>query len=157
MWVSAKGGGVAKATGTFEVTSMAEDTYQELEGGGKLTRANGTQRFTGDIQAEGSVEWLMCYSPDGGARFVGMNRIVGSLGERTGSFVFEVVGVFDGKRSVGTWTVLPGTGVGDLSGLRGEGTFQASGSDASYELDYELEPASSTTSSAGIHSREDQG
>lgn len=137
---------------------MAEDTYQELEGGGKLTRANGTQRFTGDIQAEGSVEWLMCYSPDGGARFVGMNRIVGTLGERTGSFVIEAVGLFDGKRSVGTWTVLPGTGVDDLSGLRGEGTFQASsGSEASYELDYQLEPARSTTSSAGTRSREDQG
>ena len=71
---------MARASGTFQITSMGEDTYQELDGGGKLTRANGDQRFTGDIEGEGSVEWLMCYSAEGGARYVGLQRVSGTIG-----------------------------------------------------------------------------
>jgi Protein of unknown function (DUF3224) len=47
---------MATASGTFEITSMGEETLHDLDGGGKLTRANGTQRFSGDIEADGSVE-----------------------------------------------------------------------------------------------------
>jgi hypothetical protein len=135
------GGGfiVPNATGRFEITSMGEDVYQELDGGGKLTRANGTQRFTGDIQGEGSVEWLMCFSAEGSARFVGLQRVVGSIGDRAGSFVVEAMGNFDGKRSKGTWTVIAGSGTGELSGIRGEGAFEAPGGpEASYSLEYQL-------------------
>ena len=46
-------------TGTFEITGMSEETYRELGAAGKLTRARGTQRFEGDLEGEGSVEWLM--------------------------------------------------------------------------------------------------
>jgi Protein of unknown function (DUF3224) len=130
---------MTNARGTFEVTTMGEDAYQTLEGGGKLTRANGTQRFSGDIAGDGSVEWLMCYSPDGSARYVGIQRIVGSIGDQTGSFVLEAVGDFDGQQSKGTWTIIDASGTGDLSTLRGQGTFHASsGSQASYDLEYQL-------------------
>jgi len=83
---------MASATGRFEVASGSEDTYHEREGDPKLTRATGTQRFAGDIEGEGSVEWVMCYLPDGTARFAGLQRVEGSIGERTGSFVMESVG-----------------------------------------------------------------
>jgi hypothetical protein len=130
---------VTMATGTFEITSMGEDTYLELEGDAKLTRAYGTQRFTGDIEGQGSVEWLMCYLPGGGARFLGLQRIAGSIGDRQGSCVIEAVGNFDGSQSSGTWRVIEGSSSGELSGLRGEGSFQAaSGPTASYTLEYEL-------------------
>lgn len=83
---------MASATGRFEVASGSEDAYHEREGDPKLTRATGTQRFAGDIEGEGSVEWVMCYLPDGTARFAGLQRVEGSIGERTGSFVMESVG-----------------------------------------------------------------
>ena len=128
------------ATGKFEITSMGEDVYQELDGGGKLTRANGTQRFTGDIEGEGSVEWLMCFSAEGSATFVGLQRVVGSIGDRTGSVVVEAAGNFDGKQSKGTWTVIAGSGTGDFAGLSGEGGFEAPGGPkASYNLEYRLD------------------
>jgi hypothetical protein len=130
---------MARATGTFQITSMHEDTYQELNGEGKLTRAGGTQQFRGDIQGDGLVEWLMCYPGDGGARYVGLQRIDGSLGGKKGSFVIESVGNFDGKRSKGDWTVIAGSGDGDLAGISGTGSFEApSGPEATYTLDYEL-------------------
>ena len=44
------------ATGQFEVTLWQENTYRELEGGGKLTRASVTQTFSGDISGSGDAE-----------------------------------------------------------------------------------------------------
>ena len=105
----------------------------------RLTRAKGTQRFTGDIEGDGSVEWLMCYSPDGTARFLGLQEITGSIGGRAGSFVVEATGDHDGMRSKGTWSVIPGSGTGALAGISGEGGFEApSGPNASYSFEYRL-------------------
>jgi Protein of unknown function (DUF3224) len=130
---------MAKATGTFEITSMGESAYHEVEGEARLTRANGTQRFTGDIEGEGSVEWLICYVPDGAARFIGLQRVTGSIGQRSGSFVVEATADHDGKESKGTWTVIVGSGTGELSGLSGRGAFEAAGGpEASFSLEYEL-------------------
>ncbi|MDP9295363.1 MAG: DUF3224 domain-containing protein, partial [Actinomycetota bacterium] len=126
-------------TGSFEITSMGEDTYQELEGDAKLTKAKGAQTFSGDIEGEGSVEWLMCYSQEGGARYVGLQQVKGSLGGGSGSFVLEAVGSFDGEQATGSWTIIPGSGSGELTGLTGEGSFEAPGGPkASYSLEYEL-------------------
>ena len=128
-----------RAEGTFEITAMGEDTYAEIEGAGKLARANGTQRFAGDIEGEGSVEWLMAYEAEGGARFLGLQRIEGSIAGRTGSLVMEAIGDFDGERSKGTWTILPGSATGALTGITGGGGFEASsGPNATYTLEYGL-------------------
>ena len=127
------------ASGTFEVKQGGEDVYREAEGEVKLTRAHGTQRFSGDIEGDGSIEWLMCYSPAGGARFVGMQRIEGSLAGRNGSFMIEAVGDHDGTGSKASWRVIPGSATGDLAGLSGSGGFDAEGGrTVSYNLEYEL-------------------
>jgi single-stranded DNA-binding protein len=134
-----EGAQMSNATGTFEVTSGSEDPYHEVEGGVKLTRAIGTQRFVGEIQGEGAVDWLMCYLPDKTATFVGLQRVEGSVGGRSGSFVMESVGVHDGKRSTATWSIVAGSGTGELAGINGRGSFDApSGPSATYELEYRL-------------------
>lgn len=128
-----------KATGSFEVASWDEETYEEV-GDGKLTRASVTQTFTGDVDGEGAVQWLMSYRKDGTAHFVGLQRIRGTIGGRTGTVVLETIGDFDGKVASGTWSVVPGGGSADLQELRGTGSFEAPmGPKASFELDYELE------------------
>jgi hypothetical protein len=125
------------AKGTFTVTSWDEETYHMLERGAKLTRASVTQTFNGDVRGEGAVVWLMCYHPGGTARFVGLQHVAGSKGERNGGFVLETVGDFDGGEARGNWTVVSGSGTGELAGLRGEGHFRAPrGPEASFELDY---------------------
>lgn len=129
---------MTKATGTFAVASWDEETYEELENGGKLTRAAVTQAFTGDIDGEGAVQWLMSYRSDGTAHFVGLQRIQGTLGEHTGGFVLETVGEFDGRAAKATWAVVPGSGSAGLERIRGEGTFTADPK-GSFELDYELD------------------
>jgi hypothetical protein len=119
---------------------MGEDTLREFEGGARLTRAMGTQRFAGGIEGKGSVEWLMCYTPDGSATFVGLQTITGAIGDRTGSIVVQATGRHEGGQSRGSWTVVRGAGTGGLSGLSGEGSFHAPGGrDGSCQLEYQLD------------------
>lgn len=129
---------MATASGTFEVVSGGEDVLAEPGNGVKLTHATGKQRFSGDIEGDGSVDWLMCYA-DGGARFVGLQRIDGNLGGQRGAFVVESTGDHDGKASKGSWRVVEGTGSGGLAGISGEGSFDAPGGPrVSYRLEYRL-------------------
>ena len=123
-------------TGTFDVQSWEENAFRDGEGEPKLTHVSGSQAFSGDIEGEGTVAWLMCYRPEGGARFVGLQHISGAFGDRRGSLVIESTGDHDGKASRGTWTVVEGSGTGDLSGVRGRGGFTAPGGRT---VDYELE------------------
>ena len=74
-----------KAQATFQITAWQEDTYEDLEGSAKLTRATAAQTFSGDLQGDGSVTWLMAYSGDDDATYVGLQRINGHLEDRGGS------------------------------------------------------------------------
>lgn len=129
-----------RAQATFQITSWDEKPIGESEAMPKLTRATVTKSFSGDIEGEGSLEYLMMYRADGTASFVGLERVVGRLEGRSGSFVLQHTGAFEGGTARATWVVVPGSGTGDLGGLRGEGSF-ASGHAERYgmTLDYDLE------------------
>ena len=121
---------VTHAKGTFNYTSWDENPYAETGEGGKLTRASVKQTFAGDLEGEGSVEW----------HFVGLQHVVGRLAGRSGEFVLETSGTFDGKTAEAEWTVIPGTGTGELEGLRGSGGFSAQhGPEAAITLDYDFD------------------
>ena len=130
-----------RLTGIFKIEGWDESAYSEEEDGRKLTQASVKQSFSGDIEGEGSVEWLMCYRSDQTAEFVGLQRIDGRLGGRSGSFVLlQTDGSFDGTEAKGQLSVVPGSGTGELSGLRGQGQFSAPRtSEASMTLDCDFE------------------
>ncbi len=100
------------ATATFEVKSWDEQPYQEFEGGTKLTRASVTTSYHGDIEGEGTLEYLMFYGEDGSASFVGLERVVGRVGNRSGSFVLRHSGAYEGGTAKATYVVVPGSGTG---------------------------------------------
>jgi hypothetical protein len=109
--------------------------------GAKLTRASVTNSFHGDIEGEGTLEYLMTYRDDGSASYVGLERVVGRVGDRAGSFVLQHSGTFEGNAAKTTWSVVQGSATGDLRGLRGEGGYIAHHGEpsASYTLDYDFE------------------
>lgn len=128
---------MTKAHGKFTVESGGEDAYETLDGGVRLTHAHGTQTFTGDIEGDGAVHWLMLYRNDKTARFVGMQRISGTIGGRRGSVVLAADGVHDGTGSKISLDVVPGSGSGQLEGLTGKGKLEnPGGKTGTYELDY---------------------
>lgn len=126
-----------QAEATFQVNSWDEKPIGESEGMPRLTRATVTKSFSGDIEGEGSLEYLMMYRTDGSASFVGMERVIGSVAGRSGSFVLQHTGTFEAGTAKATWVVVPGSGTGELRGLRGDGGFASAHAERySMTLDY---------------------
>src|SRR5262245_48688738 len=109
------------ANARFAIKAWDEKPYGEGQDLPKLTRAGVTKTYTGDIEGEGQVEYLMMYRSDGSATFVGLERIVGRIDGKTGSFVLQRTGVFEGGQAKEFYSVVPGSATGALSGLSGEG------------------------------------
>ena len=123
----------------FAIKSWDEKPYSEGPDLPKLTRALVTKTFTGDIEGEGHVEYLMMYRSDGSAAFVGLERVVGRLAGKAGSFVLQRTGVFENGVAKESYFVIPGSGTGELRTLRGEGTSAVGhGSEHPLTLRYEL-------------------
>jgi Protein of unknown function (DUF3224) len=128
---------MTKARGKFTVESGGEDAYEALDGDVRLTHAQGTQSFKGDIKGDGAVHWLMLYRGDKTAQFVGLQRISGTIGGRRGTVVMAAEGVHDGKGSKIKLRVVPGSGSGGLEGLSGTGKLEnPGGKTGTYELEY---------------------
>jgi hypothetical protein len=128
--------------GKFAVASWNEDTYDDravVGEGAKLTRASVGQTYSGDIDGNGTAEWLMSYRADGTAHFVGLQTIGGTVGGRTGSFVLDSIGEFDGSTASGELSVVEGSGAGALAGVTGKGRFTAPmGGEPTWELTLDL-------------------
>ena len=127
------------ATARFTIKSWNEQPYSEGEGLPRLTRASVTKTFTGDLEGEGRVEYLMMYRSDGSAAFVGLERIVGSLGGKAGSFVLQRVGAFESGLAKESYSIVTGSATGELRGLQGGGSSTLGhGTEYPFTLDYEF-------------------
>ena len=130
----------AHAEGTFTVASWEEDTYAELAGKEKLTKARMGFRLNGDLAGELISDSLMYYREDGSAEYTGLQRFTGEIAGRSGTCVMVADGGYDGGEARSTWRVIPGSGSGDLAGLEGSGVSVAAAGQpgGTYSLDYEL-------------------
>ena len=127
------------ANARFALKSWDEQPYGEGQDLPRLTRARVTKTFTGDIEGEGQVEYLLTYRGDGSAAFVGLERVVGRIGGTTGTFVLKRIGVFESGQAKESHSVIPGWAAGELRGLRGDGTSAVGhGSEHPFTLSYEL-------------------
>lgn len=124
----------------FTIKNWDEKSYSEGQDLPKLTRAAVTKTFSGDIAGEGHVEYLMMYRSDGSAAFVGLERVVGQVAGKSGSFVLQRSGVFEDGTAKESYSVIPGSGTGELRNLRGEGTTSVGhGMEHPMTLRYELD------------------
>jgi hypothetical protein len=110
--------------GTFLVKSWNERLTQDFKGGTTFSYALVTQVYDGVITGEGSVEYVIFLG--GGQRiFVGFERVVGTVGGRSGSFVVRHSGHFENGLAKSEWVVVPNTGTDGLAGIGGAGSFVA--------------------------------
>jgi hypothetical protein len=127
------------ANARFAITSWDEKPYSEGEGLPKLTRASVIKTLTGDIEGESQSEYLMMYREDGSASFVGLERVVGRMDGKSGTFVLERTGAFENGQAKESYTVVGGSATGELSGLRGEGRSDVGhGLEHPFSLNYEM-------------------
>lgn len=127
------------ANARFAITNWDEKPYSEGQDLPRLTRASVTKTFSGDIEGEGQVEYLMMYRNDGSATFMGLERVVGRIEGRSGTFVLQRTGVFESGQAKESYSVIPGSATGDLRGLQGDGSSAVGhGMEHPFILSYEL-------------------
>lgn len=127
------------ATAKIAVQNSQAKPYEQ-SGGPPLMEVSITETFTGDIDGESTVRALQIKPDDHPAHLISLQRFNGKLGGRQGTFVLQGAETVENGKINATWHVVPGSGTGDLSGLRGEGGFQGEfgkGSDGT--LDYWFE------------------
>ena len=129
------------ATGTIEGRSWDEKPYSEFVGGPKLTRASVSNYFHGDLEGEGKLEYLMVYRNATSGSFVGLEQVVGHIGDRSGSFVLQHSGTFEDGVVKTAWFVVPGSGTDDFQAIHGDGGFIAHHGEqlVPFTLDYEFQ------------------
>jgi Protein of unknown function (DUF3224) len=132
--------GRTRANAIITVHKYEPSAYHEPSEGPTLTRIHVEESFSGDIAGHGEVEFLQAGQADGSASFVGIERVTGQVGGRQGTFLLQDAGTVEGQVVSGDWFVIPGSGTGELAGLRGEGGFRANlGEGAQIHLDYWFE------------------
>jgi Protein of unknown function (DUF3224) len=111
------------ASAAFTNDRYDEEPYAEAEGV-ELSRVHISRTFSGDLEGESTAE-LMIAKSEGGGGYIGHDRISGTVGGKSGSFVFQHGGIMGPEGVSNTGTIVPGTGSGELEGITGEGTMLA--------------------------------
>lgn len=130
-----------EATCSFQITSWDEKTYLDIGGGAKLSHAKVTQSYSGAIEGTSSIEYLMSYTTQGTANFVGLERITGTVAGKSGTVVLQHVGGFSEGKARSSWSVVVGSGTEDLASLQAKGSYVAGhGEPAQVSFQYAFAP-----------------
>ena len=107
----------------FEVASWDETPFEGGDEAAKLTEALVSKRYNGDIEGTSTTKWLMAYSPDKSALFVGIEHIVGTIGGKKGGIVLLHDGEY--RDGVASAVLRIASGTDELADATGTGKFRA--------------------------------
>jgi hypothetical protein len=131
----------AHATGTFEVKLTPQPPDDKAEGS-TLARMSVDKQFHGGIEGTAKGQMLTAGTDvKGSAGYVAIERIIGTLNGRTGSFVLQHSGTLTRGAPQQSVTVVPDSGTGQLVGLTGKMTGKIEDGKHSYEFEYMLPEA----------------
>lgn len=129
-------------TNTFTMKSWDEAVVDGPEDGPRFAHAHVTFDYTGVVQGTSVCDFLLYYAAEGyegaGQTAPGFERITGSVEGRKGSFVIRHEVGYGSDGVQGTFTVVPGSGTDELTGLTGAGTVAGASETMDYTFDYKL-------------------
>jgi Protein of unknown function (DUF3224) len=126
----------SRAAAKIEVKSTDAQPYDQTTSP-SLMEIRISETFSGDIEGESMVRALQVRRDDRSACMVSIQRFCGKLQGRRGTFVLQGSETVENGRIKGRWFVVPRSGSGELSGLRGEGSFEGEfGKGSAGTLDY---------------------
>ena len=120
---------------TFQIDNWDEQDWDARDGAAKLTRADVTKTYDGDVEGTSTTTSVMAYAADGSATFVGLERIVGTVAGRRGTLVLQHVGTYADGAARAPLTVVEGGGTRNRAAATGGGSFLA---DPSGSIELEL-------------------
>jgi len=129
----------SRARAPFILDSWDPETIEDGPGAA-LGRVRITKTFSGDIEGTSVVEMLTAVSTvEGSAAYVAFERVTGTLAGRSGTFVLHHTATSSAGEQSGSWTVVPDSATGDLTGLSGKGDITIGPDGAhTFLLDYDL-------------------
>jgi hypothetical protein len=127
---------IAKGMFTVEMKPQSEPNASD---GVDLGRMSLEKRFEGDLAATSQGQMLTALTPvKGSAGYVAIERVTGTLGGRSGSFVFQHTGTMARGDQQLSITVVPDSGTGALAGISGSFKLHIVDGKHFYEFAYSL-------------------
>lgn len=125
-----------EAAGSFEVTMHPEGEPGGVDGM-RLGRMRLDKRYSGALQAVAQGHMLTAMAPvDGSAVYTAIEQVSGSLDGRAGSFVLAHFGTMDRGVPELEVRIVPDSGAGGLTGIRGRMEIDADAAGHRYRLVY---------------------
>ena len=129
-----------QAKAPFDLDSFESDPPYHESDGVTYGRSRIEKTFHGDIEGTGTGEMLSVRTDSGGTGYVALERITGMVHRRSGSFAVLHVGTMTEDGQWARWPISPGSGTGELAGIKGEARIEIAADGAhTLFLDYELE------------------
>ncbi|BEJ16924.1 hypothetical protein CspHIS471_0603250 [Cutaneotrichosporon sp. HIS471] len=118
---------------SYKVSFTTDSWVEDKENLGDLTLAHvRTERtLSGGVEGKALAMYIMTYygppsddgkSPGANASFDGEMVIHGSINGKKGTFALRATGLYTGAVET-TWTVVEGSGTGELAGIKGKGSY----------------------------------
>jgi putative acetyltransferase len=128
----------AHASGLFEV-KLSPQPLADASADASLGRMLIDKTFSGDLVGTSKGEMLMAGTAvKGSAGYVAIERVSGTLGGRSGSFVLQHSGTMNRGAPQLSVSVVPDSGTGQLTGLSGTLAIIIADGQHRYEFDYTL-------------------
>ncbi len=134
-----------KASATFLQTKWDEKPYGDLPKPTRMTKASVEFSFKGQMEGQGHTEFIMFYKEyderdphKATAVYVGLTRFTGRVNGKSGSFVMEERGTFEGGAAKSTTTIISGSGTEDLKDIAGSGYGISTQTSSELSLEYAL-------------------
>jgi hypothetical protein len=129
------------AAGTFEVKMAPLDAAFKFNEN-PITRFSLDKQFHGDLDGTSKGEMLAAgNAAKGSGGYVAMERVSGTLGGHSGTFVLQHSGTMDNGQYHLDVSVVPGSGTGQLVGLTGTMHITIEAGKHSYDFAYTLPDA----------------
>ena len=127
-----------RATGAFDVKiTPLESSVKDDKAFGRL---GGDKVYHGDLDATAKAEMVAYGTGAAGSSgaIVGIEKVTGKLGGKSGSFVLAHRGLMDAGKPTYSVIVVPGSGTGELTGINGTMDIIIENGKHSYVFDYTL-------------------
>jgi hypothetical protein len=126
-------------SGSFDVKiePQTPDNGPARESG--LGRMSLDKQFHGDLEAASKGEMLSFMNREAGSGgYVALERVTGTLGGHSGSFVLEHTATMDHGAPELNIVVVPGSGTGELAGISGTMKIRIESGKHFYDFDYTI-------------------
>lgn len=127
------------AKGTFQVKVIPQAADEQAQAAG-IARMSLDKQWHGDLEGTSKGEMLSSGSGAKGSSgaYVALEQFTGTLGGRSGSFVFQQIGTMTRGVPKLTIAVVPDSGTGQLAGISGTLTLVIADGKHSYDFEYAL-------------------